>query len=180
MRSRSRRRPTRWRSRGSSSRRCGGWCWPTRRRCARRRGARRRTASRPSCWAALAVGFLDEVWTPDDRTQTRRRLITRRCALVRARTRAKNQVHAGLARNLLGRPPVCDLFGGKGRAWLAEQIVGLPLDERLSGDAALRQVDFLAGELEQLDRILGADALSDRDALRLMTIPGGRDRRHRA
>src|SRR5215213_6376398 len=53
----------------------------------------------------LAAGFLDEVWTPDDRTQTRRRLITRRCALVRARTRAKNQVHAVLARNLIGRPP---------------------------------------------------------------------------
>src|SRR3954469_14012854 len=120
----------------------------------------------------LAVGYLDEVWTPDDRTQTRRRLITRRCALVRARTRAKNQVHAVLARNLLGRPPVSDLFGRRGPAWLAEQIVGLPLDERLSVDAGLRQVDFLAGEIEQLDRILGADALSDRDALRLMTIPG--------
>src|SRR3954452_22997159 len=120
----------------------------------------------------LAVGFLDEVWTPDDRTQTRRRLITRRCALVRARTRAKNQVHAVLARNLLGRPPVTDLFGGKGRAWLAAQIVGLPLEEGLSGEGSLRQGDLLAGGLEQLDLILGADALSDPDALRLMTIPG--------
>src|SRR5215210_6103015 len=120
----------------------------------------------------LAVGYLDEVWTPDDRTQTRRRLITRRCALVRARTRAKNQVHAVLQRNLLGRPPVTDLFGRKGRGWLAEQIVGLPLDERLSVEAGVRQVDFLAGEIEQLDRILGADALSDPDALRLMTLPG--------
>jgi transposase len=120
----------------------------------------------------LAVGYLDEVWTPDDATQTRRRLITRRCALVRARTRAKNQVHAVLARNLLGRPPVSDLFGRKGRAWLAEQAAGLPLDERLSVDAGVRQVDFLAGEIEQLDRILGADALSDPDALRLMTLPG--------
>src|SRR3954463_6249033 len=68
----------------------------------------------------LAVGYLDEGWTPDDRTQTRRRLITRRCALVRARTRAKNHVHAVLQRNLLGRPPVTDLFGRKGRTWLAE------------------------------------------------------------
>ncbi|MCA1680458.1 MAG: IS110 family transposase [Actinobacteria bacterium] len=120
----------------------------------------------------LAVGFLDEVWTPDDATQTRRRLITRRCALVRARTRAKNQVHAVVGRNLLGRPPVSDMFGRKGRAWLAGQIVDLPLDEQLSVDAGLRQVDFLAGEIEQLDRILGADALSNRDALRLMTLPG--------
>jgi len=120
----------------------------------------------------LAVGYLDEVWTPDDATQTRRRLITRRCALVRARTRAKNQVHAVLGRNLLGRPPVTDLFGRRGRVWLAEQAAGLPLDERLSVDAGGRQVDFLAGEIEQLDKILGADALSSPDALRLMTLPG--------
>jgi transposase len=120
----------------------------------------------------LAVGYLDRVWTPDEATQTRRRLITRRCALVRARTRAKNQIHAVLGRNLVGRPPVTDLFGRKGRAWLAEQAATLPLDERLAVDAGVRQVDFLAGEIEQLDRILGADALSNRDALRLMTLPG--------
>ena len=120
----------------------------------------------------LAVGFLDEVWTPDDATQTRRRLITRRCALVRARTRAKNQVHAVLARNLLERPPVSDLFGRKGRTWLAEQAAGLPVDERLSVAAGVRQVDFLSGEIDQLDQLLGADAITDPDALRLMTLPG--------
>jgi transposase len=120
----------------------------------------------------LAVGFLDRVWTPDDATQTRRRLITRRCALVRARTRAKNQVHAVLGRNLLERPPMSDLFGCKGRAWLVEQATGLPLDERLSVQAGVRQVDFLSGEIDQLDQILGADAISDPDALRLMTLPG--------
>jgi transposase len=120
----------------------------------------------------LAVGFLDEVWTPDDATQARRRLIGRRCALVRARTRAKNQVHAVLARNLLERPPVSDLFGRKGRAWLAEQAAGLPVDERLSVDAGVRQVDFLSGEIDRIDQLLGADAITDPDALRLMTLPG--------
>jgi transposase len=120
----------------------------------------------------LAVGFLDEVWTPDDKTQTRRRLITRRCALVRARTRAKNQVHAVLARNLLERPPMTDMFGRRGRIWLAEQAERLPLDEQLSVDAGLRQVDFLNGEVDQIDQILGADAITDPDALRLMTLPG--------
>jgi transposase len=34
----------------------------------------------------LAVGFLDQVWTPDEAARTRRRLISRRCALVRQRT----------------------------------------------------------------------------------------------
>jgi transposase len=120
----------------------------------------------------LDVGFLDEVWTPDDATQTRRRLVTRRCALVRARTRAKNQVHAVLARNLIGRPPMSDLFGRKGRIWLTEQSAGLPIDERLAVDAGVRQIDFLSEEIDQLDRILGADAISDPDALRPMTLPG--------
>jgi transposase len=36
----------------------------------------------------------------------------------------------------------------------------------------VRQVDFLSGEIAQIDQILGADAISDADALRLMTLPG--------
>jgi transposase len=120
----------------------------------------------------LAVGFLDRVWTPDEAARTRRRLISRRCALVRQRTREKNQVHAALQRNLIERPPMSDLFGVKGRVWLAERVAQLPLDERLTVEACLRQIDFVEDELERLDKILAADALSDDDALRLMTLPG--------
>jgi len=120
----------------------------------------------------LAVGFLDQVWTPDEAARTRRRLISRRCALVRQRTREKNQVHAALQRNLVERPPMSDAFGVKGRAWLAERVERLPLDERLSVEACLRQIDFVDDELQRLDKIIAADALSDHDALRLMTLPG--------
>lgn len=119
----------------------------------------------------LAVGFLDQVWTPDEATRARRRLISRRGALVQ-RTREKNQIHAALHRNLVGRAPVSDLFGVKGRQWLDERVPLLPLDERLTVAACLRQLEFIAGELAQLDRILAADALSDEAALRLMTLPG--------
>jgi transposase len=120
----------------------------------------------------LAVGFLDEVWTPDEKARTRRRLISRRCALVRARTRDKNQVHAVLQRNLIERPPVSDLFGVRGRRWLAERLDRLPLDEQRTVQAGLRQIDFTSSEIDQLDKILGADAISDPDALRLMTLQG--------
>jgi transposase len=120
----------------------------------------------------LAVGFLDQVWTPDEATRARRRLISRRGALVRQRTREKNQIHAALHRNLVGRAPVSDLFGVKGRQWLDERVPLVPLDERLTVAACLRQLEFIAGELAQLDRILAADALSDEAALRLMTLPG--------
>ena len=38
---------------------------------------------------------------------------------MRARTRAKNECHAVLARNLKGKPPMSDICGRKGRRWLA-------------------------------------------------------------
>ena len=120
----------------------------------------------------LAVGFLDEVWTPDEAARTRRRLISRRCALVRQRTREKNAIHAALQRNLVSKAPMSDVFGVKGRQWLAQRTGELPLDEQLSVQAGLRQIDFVDQELAQLDKILAADALSDADSLRLMTLPG--------
>jgi transposase len=88
----------------------------------------------------LRAGALEEVWMPDERTRARRRLCSRRAALVRARTRAKNEAHAVLARNLKGRPSVTDLFGRAGRRWLA--ALELPADERLTLDACLRQGTF--------------------------------------
>jgi transposase len=63
----------------------------------------------------LASGTLSAIWIPDERTQALRRQTARRMPLVRQRTRAKNEIHAVLHRNLKGRPPVSDLFGSKGR-----------------------------------------------------------------
>ncbi len=82
----------------------------------------------------LVSGLLDEVWTPDERTRTLRRLTNRRERIVRAGTRAKNEAHGVLARNLCERPPVTDAFGKGGRRWLPE--LELPTDERLSWRAA--------------------------------------------
>jgi len=77
-----------------------------------------------------------------------------------------------LQRNLIERPPMSDLFGVKGRVWLGERAGQLPLDERLTVQACLRQIDFVDDELKRLNKILAADALSDDDAVRLMTLPG--------
>jgi transposase len=60
-------------------------------------------------------GELDAVWTPDELTRVLRRRLARREQLVRARRSAKNEAHAVLMRRLVGRPPVSDLFGVKGR-----------------------------------------------------------------
>jgi len=56
-----------------------------------------------------ASGLLKTVWAPDERTRALRRICARRDSLVRARTRAKNETHAVLARNLAVAPrsPTC-------------------------------------------------------------------------
>jgi transposase len=120
----------------------------------------------------LAAGFLAEVWTPDEQTRVRRRLISRRCQLVRQQVREKNQVHAVLQRQLKARPPMTDLFGVKGRVWLAAQCAHLPVDERQSVDACLRQIDFIKSEVELVDVEIAKQVIASPDIRRLMTLPG--------
>ncbi|MGH2880258.1 MAG: transposase [Steroidobacteraceae bacterium] len=107
---------------------------------------------------------------PDTVTSGLRRRVARRAALVRQRTRAKNEVHATLARCLLGRAPVSDLFGKEGRAWLSGQQLGEEAAETVAG--CLRQIDFLDGEVAQIDQKLAQGAAGSKDAHRLMSIPG--------
>ncbi len=107
---------------------------------------------------------------PDERTRVMRRRLSRRSQLVEARTRVKNEIHAILIRRLKGRPDVSDLFGKKGRAWLAE--LELPIEERETLDSGLRQIDFLDAEIKLVDRVIAHDALNWPEARRLMTVPG--------
>ena len=118
----------------------------------------------------LSSGMLSEVWVPDEATLALRRRVARRAALIRARTRIKNQVHGVVMRCLLGRPPVSDLFGRKGRVWLAEQQ--LPEEETETVHGCLRQIDFLNGEIAQLDQKIAEQALAWPGLCRLLTIPG--------
>jgi transposase len=118
----------------------------------------------------LAAGYLPEVFAPDEATRALRRRLARRAALVRQRTRAKNELHAMLARNLKGRPPMSDVFGVRGREWLSD--LDLPADERETVAGCLRQVDFLDREVEELERGLARMALASEEIRRLMSVPG--------
>ena len=88
----------------------------------------------------LAAGALEGLWMPDERTRALRRRLQRRSQLVKARTRAKNEVHGALIRRLVAKPQVSDLFGVAGRRWL--EGLELPDEERETVDSALRQLDF--------------------------------------
>jgi len=98
----------------------------------------------------LAAGSLDGVWMPDRWTWVMRRRLSRRSQLVRARSRSKNQIHAVLMCQLVGRPPVSDLFGVNGRQWLKA----------------------LEKELAEVERLIAQAALESAQIKRLMSVPG--------
>ena len=115
-------------------------------------------------------GELEAVWMPDERCRILRRRLSRREQLVRARSRSKNEIHASLQRRLQAKPPCSDLFGVKGRQWLAS--LELPLEERESVDAAMRHVEFLDAEINAVEKVIAQQALSWPEIRRLMTVPG--------
>lgn len=118
----------------------------------------------------LAAGMLPGVWICDEATRVLRRRIARRTQLVRGRTRARNQIHATLIRNLGGRGPARDILAKKGREWL--QSLELPDDERATIASCMREADFLARELAIVDREIACYAVGCPEIRRLMTIPG--------
>ena len=118
----------------------------------------------------LSSGELESVWMPDERCRVLRRRLARREQLVHSRTRAKNEIHAVLQRRLQGKPPCSDLFGVKGRHWLAG--LELPLEERESVDAGIRHVEFLDTEIAAVERLIAQQALGWAEIRRLMTVPG--------
>jgi transposase len=118
----------------------------------------------------LWKGELEAVWMPDDRCRVLRRRLARREQLMRARTRAKNEIHASLQRRLQEKPPCSDLFGVRGRRWLAS--LELPMEERESVDAAMRHIEFLDAELAVVEKLVAQQTLSWPEIRRLMTVPG--------
>ena len=68
------------------------------------------------------------------------------------------------------RPPCSERFGVKGRRWLAG--LELPVEERESVDAGIRQIEFLDAEIAAAERLIAQQALSWREIRRVMTVPG--------
>ena len=118
----------------------------------------------------LWAGSLDALWVPDEQTRIMRRRLARRAQLVHARTRAKNEIHACLARRLICRPQLSDLLGTAGRQWLRE--LALPAEERETVDSCLRQIEFLEAKIQEAEQLIATDALESAETRRLMSVPG--------
>jgi transposase len=117
----------------------------------------------------LRCDLLPESWKADRETQARRQQVRLRATLVRQRTRLKNQVHAVLHQQGQ-RSPVTDLFGKRGRLWLAG--VKLPVQARESVNVCLRMIDRYNEEIQKQNLQLSEQAKQDERVQWLLTIPG--------
>ena len=117
----------------------------------------------------LRCDLLPESWKADRETQARRQQVRLRATLVRQRTRLKNQLHAVLHQQGL-RSPATDLFGQRGRLWLAG--VKLPAAARESVSVCLRLLEGYSEEIQKQNLQLSEKAKHDQRMEWLMTIPG--------
>jgi transposase len=118
----------------------------------------------------LRTDYLPRVWSPDPQTRELRSLTSRRASLVQDRTGVKNRLHAILHLRLIPVPEKLDLFGKKGRAFLAS----LPIDDlgRAALDSELRLLDSIEAELAALAHLLDQRGYRDPRVRLLMTLPG--------
>lgn len=117
----------------------------------------------------LRCDYLPRVWSPGEDTRRMRQQSTERANLSADRTRLKNRIHSILHQRLI-HPPVDDLFGKRGRAWLKS----LALDEE--GAAALgrqfRLLEQVEEEITTIDQHLAEAAYQQPEVKLLMTLPG--------
>lgn len=117
----------------------------------------------------LAADFIPPVWVPDREQRQLRTLLGYRTRLVRLRTALKNSVHAVLSRNGY-RPPVSDLFGKRGRRFLAELM--LPKTEEIILGSCLKLIDELDREVAALEGDVYERAKHIPEVKLLMRVPG--------
>jgi transposase len=117
----------------------------------------------------LRCDLLPGAWMADAETQALRQQVRLRASLVRQRTRSKNQVHALLHQQGL-RFEGTDLFGCKGRVWLAK--VEMPAGTRSAVKVHLKLIDEYTRQIAGQDRRLERLRKQDVRAQWLETIPG--------
>ena len=107
------------------------------------------------------VGYLPEVWLPDEDTEALRQFITDRVSLVRRRTECKNTIHSVLHRNMV-RQDRSDLFGAGGRRWLEGIIAGhsintpVPELDRMRIGSLLNEIDRIDALVADLESVIAS------------------------
>lgn len=117
----------------------------------------------------LRTNLLPEAWKADRDTRQLRELVRLRIDLGRQRARWKNRVHALLHAHGL-RPPVSDLFGRAGRAWLG--AVELPAGTQPVLASCLEMIEQCSQQIRIQEKSMQTCAQADPRVQWLTSIPG--------
>jgi len=117
----------------------------------------------------LRVNYIPESYIPPREVRDLRELLRYRASLVRIRTKIKNKVHALIIKNGLEHP-YSDLFGKKGRAWLAS--LELRPVYRLAMEGYLKLIDSVEELVWTATKEIDLKAKADSRAKLLESIPG--------
>ncbi len=120
----------------------------------------------------LRCGTLPESWIPPGELRDQRELLRTRTALRDLRTSLKHRIHAGIDRYGLHADAISDLFGTKGRAYLASILEALPPETAQMIAMQLHAIDQLEEKIEAIERRI-AETLKASPEIRLLrTVPG--------
>ncbi len=116
----------------------------------------------------LRLGYLPEVWQPDQVTRELREWTARRSRIIGQRTALINRLRSTLAQRLLHCP--CEMTSSSARDWIAAQT--LDEETRWLLDSDLRLMGSLQVELDAMDKLMAKRGYVDPRVKLLMTLPG--------
>jgi len=117
----------------------------------------------------LRTDFLPRSYMAPASVRELRELLRLRISLVRLRTNVRNRVHAVLIKRGL-TPPVKNVFGKKGRAWLTG--LEMPDAYALAISSYLEVIDVLSNLILRVNGHIHQRAAASEEAVWLDTMPG--------
>jgi transposase len=117
-------------------------------------------------------GTLPTVWIPPGPLRDVRELTRTRLVLAAQRTRLKNRLSATLAKYGIPASEYSDPYGKRGRAELEQHLARLPEQTRWVSRQLVAQLDFVIGQVRELEQRLGQLVEVTESMQWLLTMPG--------
>jgi transposase len=120
----------------------------------------------------LRNGTLPESWIPPGALRDQRELLRTRMALRDLRSSLKHRIHAAVDRYGLHTDAITDLFGTKGRGYLAARLTEFPCETARMVQLQLDAMDQLATHIEAIEHRIHAEITPTAEVQLLLSVPG--------
>jgi transposase len=120
----------------------------------------------------LRNGTLPESWIPPGALRDQRELLRTRMALRDLRSSLKHRIHAAVDRYGLHTDSISDLFGTKGREYLAACLTEFPRETARMVEVQLCALDELAAHIEPIEQRIHTEIAPTPEVQLLLSVPG--------